>query len=180
MAAGLATYDVEAFYYLARVSMVKDERHLDRFDRAFAEAFKGLEQIGVDDVLNAVDLPADWLSKQAEKLLTEEEKAKIEALGGFEKLMETLKQRLAEQKGRHQGGSKWIGNRRHLSLRRLWLQPRGCAHRAGRKPPQARGEGLGQARVPQPRRRGRAGHAQHQGRAEAAAALGPAGRRGRA
>ncbi|MEN9059857.1 vWA domain-containing protein [Ponticoccus litoralis] len=109
MAAGLATYDVEAFYYLARVSMVKDERHLDRFDRAFAEAFRGLEQIGVDDVLNAVDLPADWLRRQAEKLLTEEEKAQIEALGGFDKLMEALKERLAEQKGRHQGGSKWIG-----------------------------------------------------------------------
>ncbi|MBV5262269.1 VWA domain-containing protein [Synechococcus moorigangaii CMS01] len=109
MAAGLATYDVEAFYYLARVSMVKDERHLDRFDRAFAEAFRGLEHVSVDDVLNAVDLPADWLRKQAEKLLTEEEKAQIEALGGFDKLMETLKERLAEQKGRHQGGSKWIG-----------------------------------------------------------------------
>ncbi|WP_116133725.1 VWA domain-containing protein [Tropicimonas sp. IMCC34043] len=109
MAAGLATYDVEAFYYLARSIMVKDERHLDRFDRAFAEAFRGLEAITLEDVLQAVDLPEDWLRKLAEKHLSAEEMAEIEALGGFDKLMETLKQRLEEQKGRHQGGSKWIG-----------------------------------------------------------------------
>jgi len=109
MKAGLATYDVEAFYYLARTSMVKDERNLDKFDRAFAASFQGLEQIGLDQVLEAVDLPADWLRKMAEKHLSEEEKAEIEALGGFEKLMETLKERLKEQEGRHQGGNKWIG-----------------------------------------------------------------------
>ena len=109
MSKGLATYDVEAFYYLARVSMVKDERNIDKFDRAFAEAFKGLEQIGFEDVLEAVDLPADWLKKMAEKHLSEEEKARIESLGGFEKLMETLRERLKEQQGRHQGGNKWVG-----------------------------------------------------------------------
>jgi uncharacterized protein with von Willebrand factor type A (vWA) domain len=109
MAAGLATYDAEGFYYLARTVMVKDERHLDRFDRAFAESFKGLEDIPAQDVLEAVDLPAGWLARLAEKHLTAEEKAAIEALGGFEALMETLKRRLEEQKGRHQGGSKWIG-----------------------------------------------------------------------
>ncbi|SFG46378.1 vWA domain-containing protein [Sulfitobacter dubius] len=109
MKAGLATYDVEAFYYLARVSMVKDERNIDKFDRAFAAAFKGLENISLDDVLEAVDLPEDWLRKMAEKHLSEEEKAEIEAAGGFDKLMETLKKRLEEQKGRHQGGSKWVG-----------------------------------------------------------------------
>lgn len=109
MAAGLVTYDVDGFYYLARSAMVKDERHLDRFDRAFAEAFKGLEAISLDDVLEAVDLPRDWLQKMAEKHLTPEEKAEIDALGGFDKLMETLKERLKEQEGRHQGGSKWIG-----------------------------------------------------------------------
>tara|TARA_R110002049_G_scaffold10127_1_gene50119 strand:+ start:79469 stop:80656 length:1188 start_codon:yes stop_codon:yes gene_type:complete len=109
MAAGLATYDVEAFYYLARVSMVKDERNIDKFDRAFSAAFKGLENISLDDVLEAVDLPEDWLRKMAEKHLTEAEKAEIEALGGFDKLMETLKKRLEEQKGRHQGGNKWLG-----------------------------------------------------------------------
>jgi uncharacterized protein len=109
MAAGLATYDADGFYYLARTVMVKDERHLDRFDRAFAESFKGLEDIPAQDVLEAVDLPADWLARLAERDLTAEEKAAIEALGGFEALMETLKRRLEEQKGRHQGGSKWIG-----------------------------------------------------------------------
>jgi uncharacterized protein with von Willebrand factor type A (vWA) domain len=109
MAAGLATYDAEGFYYLARTVMVKDERHLDRFDRAFAESFKGLEDIPAQDVLEAVDLPADWLARLAERDLTAEEKAAIEALGGFEALMETLKKRLEEQKDRHQGGSKWIG-----------------------------------------------------------------------
>ena len=109
MRAGLATYDPEAFYYLARSAMVKDERHIDRFDRAFAASFEGIENISLQDVLEAVDLPADWLEKQAEKHLTPEERAEIEALGGFDKLMETLKQRLKEQQGRHQGGSKWIG-----------------------------------------------------------------------
>jgi uncharacterized protein with von Willebrand factor type A (vWA) domain len=109
MRAGLTTYDIEGFYYFARTAMVKDERHLDRFDRAFAAAFDGLEEIGADQVLEAVDLPRDWLEKLAEKHLSEEEKREIEALGGFDKLMETLKERLREQQKRHQGGSKWIG-----------------------------------------------------------------------
>ena len=82
MRAGLVTYDVEGFYYLARAAMVKDERHIDRFDRAFAEAFRGLESVSVAQVLEAMDLPADWLEKQAEKFLTPEEKAEIAALGG--------------------------------------------------------------------------------------------------
>jgi uncharacterized protein with von Willebrand factor type A (vWA) domain len=107
--AGLVTYEPEGFYYLGRTAMVKDERHLDRYDRAFAKAFKGLEAISDAEVLEAIDLPGDWLAKLAEKHLTAEEKAQIAALGGFDKLMETLKQRLAEQQGRHQGGSKWIG-----------------------------------------------------------------------
>ncbi|WP_170329079.1 vWA domain-containing protein [Ruegeria arenilitoris] len=109
MKKGLATYDVEAFYYLARVSMVKDERNIDKFDRAFAASFEGLNEISFDQVLEAVDIPADWLAKMAEKHLSEEEKAEIEALGGFDKLMETLRERLKEQQGRHQGGNKWIG-----------------------------------------------------------------------
>lgn len=109
MKAGLVTYDIEGFYYFARTAMVKDERHLDRFDRAFATTFKGLEDITLDQVLEAVDLPADWLEKMAEKHLSDSEKAEIEALGGFDKLMETLKERLREQQKRHQGGSKWIG-----------------------------------------------------------------------
>ncbi|MBE1284626.1 MAG: VWA domain-containing protein [Rhodobacteraceae bacterium] len=109
MKAGLATYDIEAFYYLSRAAMVKDERNIDKFDRAFAATFKGLEEISVSQVLEAVDIPADWLTKMAEKHLSDEEKAEIEAMGGFEKLMETLRERLQEQEGRHQGGNKWIG-----------------------------------------------------------------------
>ncbi|MEM6276726.1 MAG: VWA domain-containing protein [Pseudomonadota bacterium] len=109
MRKGLAMYDVEEFYYLARTIMVKDERHIDRFDQAFAATFEGLENISSDEVLEAVDIPAEWLAKMAEKHLSEEEKAEIEAMGGFDKLMETLRERLKEQEGRHQGGSKWIG-----------------------------------------------------------------------
>jgi len=97
---------VDDFYYLSRSALVKDERNLDKFDRTFAEVFKGLESIG--DALSA-DIPEEWLRKLTEKFLTEEEKAQIEALGGWEKLMETLKERLAEQKERHEGGNKWIG-----------------------------------------------------------------------
>jgi len=106
---GLATYDFEAFYYLGRITMVKDERHLDRYDRAFSNTFKGLENISLSDVLEAVNIPAEWLEKLAEKHLSAAEMSEIKSLGGFDKLMETLKQRLAEQKGRHQGGNKWVG-----------------------------------------------------------------------
>ena len=109
MSANLVTYDIEGFYYLARAAMVKDERMIDRFDQAFAASFEGLEQISASEVLDAVDLPQEWLEKMAEKHLSPEEKAEIEALGGFDKLMETLKERLKEQEGRHQGGNKWIG-----------------------------------------------------------------------
>jgi len=109
MDAGIATYDVEAFYFLARTCMVKDERNIDKFDRAFATAFEGLDAITADQVLDAVDIPHDWLKKMAEKHLSPEEKAQIEAMGGFDKLMETLKKRLEEQKGRHQGGNRWVG-----------------------------------------------------------------------
>ena len=109
MTAGLVTYDVTGFYYLARTCMVKDERHLDRFDRAFASTFAGLEAITPDQVLNAIDLPGDWLEKLAQKHLTAEERAEIAAIGGFDALMDTLRKRLAEQQGRHQGGNKWVG-----------------------------------------------------------------------
>ncbi len=98
--------NVEDFYYLSRAALVKDERHLDKFDRVFGHVFKGLENT-IDTV--SADIPAEWLRALTEKFLTEEEKAQIEALGGWDKLMETLKQRLEEQKERHQGGSKWIG-----------------------------------------------------------------------
>lgn len=110
MRAGVADYSVEDFYFLCRATLVKDERHLDRFDRVFGECFKGLEAEAAPDGATVTgEIPAEWLKRLAEKLLTPEERAQIEAIGGFDKLMETLRQRLAEQKGRHQGGSKWIG-----------------------------------------------------------------------
>jgi uncharacterized protein with von Willebrand factor type A (vWA) domain len=109
LAAGLATYAVDEFYQLGRIVMVKDERHLDRYDRAFARSFAGLEEVPDEAVLDALALPPDWLEKLAEKHLSAEERAAIQALGGFDKLMETLRERLAEQRGRHQGGNKWIG-----------------------------------------------------------------------
>jgi uncharacterized protein with von Willebrand factor type A (vWA) domain len=97
---------VENFYYLSRAVLIKDERNLDRFDRVFGHVFKGLELLG-DPLL--VEIPAEWLKKLAEKYLTEDEKKQIEAMGGLDKLLETLRQRLKEQQGRHQGGRKWIG-----------------------------------------------------------------------
>jgi len=96
---------IDDFYYLSRATLVKDEQNFDKFDRAFGEYFKGIESIaGVE-----LDVPLEWLLKQAELNLSPEEKAMIEAMGGWEKLMEALKKRLEEQKGRHQGGNKWIG-----------------------------------------------------------------------
>jgi len=102
----LAGRRVEDFYYLSRATLVKDERNLDKFDRVFGHVFKGLDLL--EQALNA-EIPEEWLRKISEKYLTEEEKKMIEAMGGLDKLLETLRQRLAEQKGRHQGGSKWIG-----------------------------------------------------------------------
>jgi hypothetical protein len=106
MDAGLADYSVDDFYYLARSCLVKDETNLDRFDRVFAEIFKGLQTPGeAEDVA----IPAEWLRKLTERMLTAEEKALVQSLGGFDKLMQALAERLKEQKGRHAGGSKWIG-----------------------------------------------------------------------
>ena len=103
--AGLAGHSMEDFYFLARSSLVKDESHFDRFDQAFGEYFKGIESIpGLE-----VDLPEEWLKAMMQKHLTPEEKAKLEKLG-WDKLMEEFKNRLKEQKGRHQGGSKWVGS----------------------------------------------------------------------
>jgi uncharacterized protein with von Willebrand factor type A (vWA) domain len=102
----LAFGSAEDFYYLARLCMVKDETHFDKFDRVFMEYFKGIT-VSVEE-LNQ-EIPEEWLRKLAERFLTEEEKKQIQALGGLDKLMETLKKRLEEQKERHQGGSKWIG-----------------------------------------------------------------------
>jgi uncharacterized protein with von Willebrand factor type A (vWA) domain len=105
--AGVAEYDVDDFYYLSRAALVKDERHLDRFDVVFGTVFKGLEKPDGEDEVTA-EIPEEWLRKLAERFLTQEEMAKLQAMD-WQQLMETLKKRLEEQKGRHQGGSKWIG-----------------------------------------------------------------------
>src|SRR3989440_12691221 len=102
----LAGRRVEEFYYLARTALVKDERNLDKFDRVFGHVFKGLELMSEALI---PEIPAEWLKKLAEKYLTEEERKEIEAVGGLDKLLELLRQRMREQKGRHQGGKKWIG-----------------------------------------------------------------------
>jgi len=102
----LAGRRVEDFYYLARTALVKDERNLDKFDRVFGHVFKGLES--TSEALTP-EIPAEWLKKLAEKYLSEEERKEIEAVGGLDKLLELLRQRMREQKGRHQGGKKWIG-----------------------------------------------------------------------
>jgi uncharacterized protein with von Willebrand factor type A (vWA) domain len=104
---GVCDWSVDSFYYLSRATLVKDEAHLDKFDRVFGTIFKGIESLDPETLVASI--PEEWLKKLGEKFLTEEEKRQIEALGGWDKLMETLRQRLAEQKGRHQGGSKWIG-----------------------------------------------------------------------
>jgi uncharacterized protein with von Willebrand factor type A (vWA) domain len=109
MEEGIADFDVEAFYFLARAALVKDERHIDKFDRVFSSYFRGLEAVSGEPGLDVANIPEEWLRRLTEKHLTDDEKKLVESLGGFEKLMETLRQRLEEQKGRHQGGSKWIG-----------------------------------------------------------------------
>lgn len=104
--ADLADRSVEGFYYLSRAALVKDERHLDKFDRVFGTIFKGVESLS--EAIEAADIPEEWLRKLAEKYLSEEDKAALKALG-WDKLWETLQERLREQKGRHQGGNKWVG-----------------------------------------------------------------------
>jgi len=107
MKAGVPEYSVDNFYYLARSALVKDERNLDKFDQVFGHCFKGLEAINLEE--EGAEIPEEWLRKLAELYLSEEEMAEIEAMGDWDKLMETLQKRLEEQKGRHQGGNKWIG-----------------------------------------------------------------------
>jgi uncharacterized protein len=106
MGSGLAAMQVEHFYYLSRAALVKDERNLDRFDQVFSAVFKGLDF--ARETLS-IAVPAEWLRALTERILTDEEKAQIAALGGWDKIMEELAKRLREQQGRHEGGSKWIG-----------------------------------------------------------------------
>lgn len=102
----LAFADLDEFYYLSRAIMVKDEKYFDRFDKAFGAHFREIESFS--DVLEAL-IPDEWIREAFQKQLSEEEKAKIQSLGGLEELIEAFKQRLEEQKARHQGGNKWIG-----------------------------------------------------------------------
>ena len=98
--------DMEKFYFLSRAILVKDEKHYDKFDRAFDIYFKGIESL--DDILEML-IPEEWLKAEFEKHLTEEELAKIKSLGGLEKLLEEFKKRLEEQDEKHEGGKKWVG-----------------------------------------------------------------------
>ncbi len=104
--AGLADFSVDQFYFLARATLVKDESELDRFDRIFAAYYQGVED-NLGDLFASI--PEDWLRRQSELLLSEEERAKIESMGGFDELMKALRERLEEQDERHEGGNKWIG-----------------------------------------------------------------------
>ncbi len=106
--ARVAGVSAQDFYYLARLCLVKDERHFDRFDRVFAEVFDGAEKLFAQLL---PQIPAEWLRSVAERFLSDEEKAKVQSLGGWDKLLETLRQRLREQKERHEGGNKWIGTK---------------------------------------------------------------------
>ena len=106
MRRGVAGHSVDDFYYLARACLVKDESQLDRFDRIFSAYFRGVED-SLADLIK--DVPEDWLRREAELYLSDEERARVESLGGFEALMKALQDRLDEQRERHEGGNKWIG-----------------------------------------------------------------------
>jgi len=117
--------NVEDFYYLSRAALVKDERNIDKFDKVFSHVFKGLDSLA--DAVDVQDLPEEWLRKMTEKFLSKEEMDEIEAMGGFEKLMETLQKRLEEQKKRHEGGDKWIGTGAPRRLARMATIRKACA-----------------------------------------------------
>lgn len=146
--AGIADGRVENFYYLSRAALVKDEKFLDRFDQVFGHVFKGLD-LTVDAI--EATIPEEWLRRMSELHLSDEDKAHIAELGGWEKIMEELQKRLAEQKERHQGGNKWIGTG-GTSVRGR-LQSGRHSHRPKGKSPQARNQSLGQARVQRSRQR---------------------------
>src|SRR5258707_3103362 len=150
MEKGVADHSVDDFYYLSRSILVKDERNLDKFDKVFGHVFKGLEAPAGEGA--TAEIPEEWLRKLAEKLLTEEEKKQIEAMGGWEKLMETLKKRLEEQQKRHQGGSKWIGTAGTSPIRAHRFHPESVrigpdknhAGRAGKAGDEREGQELGE------------------------------------
>jgi uncharacterized protein with von Willebrand factor type A (vWA) domain len=128
---GLASQSVDDFYYLSRACLVKDESQFDRFDRIFSAHFQGIES-AFQDLFS--DIPEDWLTRQAELNLSEEERANIEAMGGFDALMEALRERLEEQVERHEGGSKWIGTAGTSPFGAYGYNPEGV--RIGQRNPQ--------------------------------------------
>ena len=121
-------YDSTDFYYLARCVMVKDERHLDRFDRLFSAYFRGAQ---LADTEQFMQIPLEWLRKNFENVLSEEDKEMIRSMGGLEELMERLREIFEKQRKRHQGGNRWIGTGGHFALRGLRLQPGRGSHRTG-------------------------------------------------
>ena len=169
--------DMDEFYYLSRAILVKDERHFDKFDRAFGAYFNGLEKL--DDHLQAL-IPEDWLRKEFERSLTDEERAQIQSLGGLDKLIEEFKKRLEEQKERHAGGNKWIGTGGTSPFGSGGYNPEGIrVGDAGKRQGKA-------AKVWDQREyknlddSGGTGHAQHQGRPASPAQVRPPGCGGRA
>ncbi len=106
---GVTEFKIEKFYFLAKTSLIKHEKHLDIFDQVFGKNFNGIESLDTNLLISQIDLPKQWLEKLAEKILTKEQMEEMRSLGSFEKLMKTLQQRLKEQENRHQGGNKWIG-----------------------------------------------------------------------
>ncbi len=151
----------EQFYYLSRAIYVKDEGLLDRFDQVFNKVFKGIISTMAR---TSVDVPADWLKAVAEKFLTLEEMAAIESLGDWDKIMETLKERLEEQQKRHEGGSKWIGTGGTSPFGNSGYNPEGVRI-GGESKHKPCAQSLGKARVPESRQHQGTRHPQHQDRA---------------
>jgi len=118
-------YDMNKFYYLARASLIKDERLIDQFDLVFGEYFKGIDSIELDDILKSFDVPKEWLQKMLDKNFTKEEMDEIKSLGGFDQLIKTLEARLKEQEKRHQGGNKWVGTAGKSSFGAYGYNPEG-------------------------------------------------------
>ncbi len=126
----VAQVSAQDFYYLARACLVKDERHYDRFDRVFAASLRRRREAALRSCWPQV--PAEWLQASARACCPRRRSAAIEALGGWDKLLETLRERLREQKERHEGGNKWIGTGGTSPFGAQRLQPRRDPHRPGR------------------------------------------------
>ena len=163
---------VDQFYFLSRTALVKDERNLDKFDRVFGHVFKGLESLEGTDI---AQIPEEWLRALTEKFLTEDEKKMIESLGGWEKLMETLKERLEEQKKRHEGGSKMIGSGGTSPFGNSGYNPEGVRIGQDKSRHGKAVKVWDKREYKKSRRFRRTRHAQHQGGAPAPAQMGTAG-----